>query len=475
MDFRTTTIERLVADVRERRVSARELAEAALANIERHNGRLNAFCAVRAEAARADADAVDGRLRAGDPVGPLAGIPLGVKDLEDAAGYVTTYGSELRLRDAPANGDSVLVARLKRAGCVVVGKTNTPEYGYKGVTDNRPFGFTRNPWALDHTAGGSSGGSSSALSSGMVPLTTGSDAGGSIRIPAALCGFTGFKASQGRVPLGGPTPPGASLLAVRGPMTLTARDLALSLDCVVGDEPSDPFALPHPGYSLRAALDAPNAPGSVVWSPTMGFADVDSEVAAACSAFVQRLAGNGVRIIEQQTVWARDPGPAWYVFWSTLRARTQGDLKGTPDWERIDRGLRNTIEHGLGTTGIDYARALDECHRLNADLESVFAKAPLLLTPTCAGQAPRQDAVGGVINGKPSPNWVAFTGGINMTRNPAGTVCVGYTRSGLPIGLQVIGRQRDDVGVLKALCYFEDLAALGHRAPHGVTSDRPPA
>jgi len=469
VDFRTVTIEELVCAVRARRTSARELIEAALANIDRHNPVLNAFCAVQPDDALAQADAIDRRLRQGDPVGALAGIPLGVKDLEEVAGYVTTYGSDLHLADAPSPVDSVLVARLKAAGCVVVGKTNTPEFGHKAITDNRPFGFTRNPWDLEHTAGGSSGGSAAALAAGMVPLATGSDGGGSIRIPASLCGFTGFKASQGRIPLGGAKPPGASVLAVRGPMTLRARDLAVALDAVVGDESTDIFALAHPGHSFRAALDGTNRPAAVVWSPNMGYAEVDEEVQAACAAFVARLAAAGVTVIERNSIWDKDPNGSWYVLWATLRARAQGHLKGSPAWERIDDTLRATIEYGLGVGGMDYARAMDACHELNLGLEAAFASAPLILTPTCSGQVPRKGAVGGLLNGKASPAWVSFTAAINMTRNPAGTVCVGYTRAGLPIGLQVIGRQRDDLGVLKALCFCEDLAALAHDAPHGVS------
>jgi Asp-tRNA(Asn)/Glu-tRNA(Gln) amidotransferase A subunit family amidase len=423
---------------------------------------------VRPDDARAQADAVDARLERGDPVGPLVGMPIGVKDLEDVAGYRTTYGSALHTNDPPALADSPLVARLKRAGCIVVGKTNTPEFGYKAVTDNRPWGFTRNPWNPEHTAGGSSGGSSAAVAAGLVPLATGSDGGGSIRIPGALCGFTALKASQGRVPVGGANPPGSGLLTVKGPMTLRARDLALALDAVVGDEPTDIFSLPHPGHSYRASLDAANAPAAVVWSPTMGFARVDAAIHDVCSAFVKRLASLGVRVIERATVWDEDPAPAWFTFWATQRARTQGPLKGTPDWEKIDDGLKPQIEAGLKVTGVDYSRAIDACHHMNRRLEAVFADAPLILTPTVSGQAPRRGAAGGLVNGEESPAWVSFTYGINMTRNPAGTVNVGYTKSGLPIGLQVIGRQRADLSVLKALCFFEDVTGPIRFAPHGV-------
>jgi aspartyl-tRNA(Asn)/glutamyl-tRNA(Gln) amidotransferase subunit A len=470
VDFRSTTIEALVCDVRARRTSARALTEAALANVAALNPTLNAFCAVHPDDARAEADAVDKRLAAGDPVGPLAGIPLAVKDLEEVRGYVTTYGSELHVDDAPATADSVLVARLRRAGCVVIGKTNTPEFGHKGVTDNRPFGFTRNPWNLEHSAGGSSGGSSSALAAGMIPLATGSDGGGSIRIPASVCGFTGFKASQGRIPLGGPKAPGANVLAVRGPMTLRARDLAVALDCVVGDDPTDIFALPGPDVAFRAALDGANRPPAVVWTPNMGFADVDSEVVDVCKSFVDRLAENGVRVIEREAIWSKDkePNGSWFVLWATLRARAQGGLRGTPAWDRIDETLRTMIEFGLSVSGVDYARAMDACHDLNQELEAAFVAAPLIVTPTCSGIVPRQGASGGLVNGRESAAWVTSTPAINMTRNPAGSIAIGRTRSGMPIGLQVIGRQRDDVGVLKALCYMEDLAGFAHEAPHGA-------
>ena len=192
----------------------------------------------------AQADAIDARLKHGDPVGPLAGIPIGVKDLEDARGFVTTYGAELHANDAPAQHDSVLVALLREAGCVILGKTNTPEFGYKGVTDNRPFGATRNPWNPDYSPGGSSGGTAAAFASGMIPLGTGSDGGGSIRIPASVCGFSGIKPSQGRVPAGGKSPPGSGILSVKGPMALRVRDVAYTLDAVLEHEPTDIFSLP---------------------------------------------------------------------------------------------------------------------------------------------------------------------------------------------------------------------------------------
>ena len=231
MDFRQTTILDLTQQVQTGQTSCKALVTAALQNIHRLDPVINAFCAVDDARALDEAAKIDQRLAAGEHL-PLAGIPFGVKDLEDAQGYITTFGSAFHTEDAPALEDSELVRRLRAAGAIVVGKTNTPEFGYKGKTDNVPFGVTKNPWDLTRTPGGSSGGSSAALAAGMVPLATGSDGGGSIRIPAALCGLSGIKTSQGRVPNGGPKPTGSGLLTVKGPMTRRIRDAAFRVGSV---------------------------------------------------------------------------------------------------------------------------------------------------------------------------------------------------------------------------------------------------
>jgi aspartyl-tRNA(Asn)/glutamyl-tRNA(Gln) amidotransferase subunit A len=464
MDFRDTTVFDLAEDVRTKKVSAREVTQATLSNIDRLNGELNAFCSVSAEDALSQADALDGLIAKGEDPGPLAGIPLGVKDLEDARGFITTYGSALHSEDSPAVEDSVLVARLRSAGCIVIGKTNTPEFGYKGMTDNIPFGATRNPWNRNRTPGGSSGGSAAALASGMIPLATGSDGGGSIRIPASLCGFSGIKTSQGRVPNGGSNPPGSGILSVKGPMALRTRDTAYALDTCVGDHPSDIFALPRSDHDWYPQLEVPGAPGKVIWSATMGFAKVDKEVLTCCEKAIGKLADSGVEIIEHDEIWEEDPVIYWMPIWAASRARAQGELKGTDGWDRIDAGLKPQIEMGLTrVSGVDYARAIDACHFLNLNLETAFESAPLILTPTTCGQTPNLQG-GGFINGDETPSWVAFTYGINMTRNPAGTVCAGLTEDGMPVGLQVIGRQRQDVSVLRGMAYLEEVIGFNQRA-----------
>lgn len=458
MDFRTHRVADLAEDVRSRQRSARELTEAALDRIQDLDDRFNAFVCVDEGAALRAADDVDRRLVGGEGVGPLAGIPVAVKDLEDAAGLPTRFGSKLS-DAAPVEGDSVLVARLRAAGCVIVGKTTTPEYGHKGVTESGLTGITRNPWNPERSPGGSSGGSAVALASGMVPLATGSDGGGSIRIPAALCGFSAIKTTQGRIPLGGPTPPGSSLCAVKGPMALTVADTALALDMCVGPHPTDPFSLPRSGSPWYEAATTPQLPTRVAWSPTMGFADVDAEIRRVSDEAIAALEGVGVEVVLVDDIWTEDPVGPWYAFWTALRARTHGHLVGTDEWELIDPSLREQVERGLSVGGVEIVRALDAIHQLNLDLDAVFEDVPIILTPTCAGQTP---VVGhpGTIDGEERPGWISFTYGLNLTRNPAGNVRCGFTADGMPVGLQVIGRQLGDVGVIQTMAAFEEVFGL---------------
>ena len=455
MDFREQSMRSVAERVNQGETTAVAVVTDALDAIEQLNPSLNAFCAVDPEHALQAAAEVDARRSRGDHL-PLAGVPFGVKDLEDAAGYVTSFGSAFHVDDAPAASDSELVRRLRQAGAVVVGKTNTPEFGYKGKTDNVPFGATKNPWQQSRSPGGSSGGSAAALAAGMIPLATGSDGGGSIRIPAALCGLSGIKTSQGRIPNGGPKPPGSGLLTVKGPMTVRIRDAAFALDQCLGDEPTDIFSLPAPAQHWTPQIDG-HLPKAVIWSPTMGITTCDDEILGHCEQVIEKLRARGVQVIERDQIWSENPFGAWLVFWTSARARAQGHLRGTPEWEKIDAALRPQIEMGLDRfSGADYARAIDRCHTLNLELETAFHEAPILLTPATRGHAPTLEG-DGFVNGEQTPDWVGYTMGINMTRNPAGTVPIGLSADGLPISMQVIGRQRDDLGVLKMLAGMEDL------------------
>ncbi len=365
-DFRDQPVAELARRIRSKELSAREVVDHALNQIERLNPELNAFVSVDPDRARRDAAAIDLRLAQGDDPGPLAGIPIGVKDLEAVEGFVTTYGSALRANDPPAPADCVHVARYRAAGAIIIGKTNTPEYGHKGATDNPLFGQTKNPWSLAHSPGGSSGGTGAAIAAGMVPLATGSDGGGSIRIPGALCGLSVIKTEAARIPISGTAMPGSGLLSTNGPMGWRIADSAYALDVAIGHDGGDPLSLPHPGVSWHEQIQHPSPPARAVWAPTFGFATVDDEVLSACDAAVKALEAAGTEVITVDSIWDEDPGAAWYTLWCVARYKAQGHLIGTPDFDRISETLQPQILTGAGVTGLEHAQAHDAMYALNA-------------------------------------------------------------------------------------------------------------
>jgi Asp-tRNA(Asn)/Glu-tRNA(Gln) amidotransferase A subunit family amidase len=460
VDLSSLTVQQIATGVRGGTWTATEVTAAALAAIDARNGSINAFVAVDPDVSMEQAAAVDAMLVTGGDPGPLAGVPVGVKDLEDAAGFRTTHGSVLEADAPKATRDSHLVARLRRAGCVVVGKTNTPEYGWTACTDNALFGFTRNPWDLGCSAGGSSGGSAAAVASGMVPLATGSDGGGSIRIPSALCGLSGFKPSLGRVPAGGPKPPGWLTFSSKGTMARTISEIAFSLDAVVGPEQDDLNSLPRPEASWVEAVATPGLPNRIGWSPTLGYAEVDAEVLAACERALAVLEGLGVEIVQVPTVFEEDPVGPWLEVVAACFTRDLATSRDDPRYEELHPQLRALVDHGEGVTGEQIVRAYDSFHHMNLRLVELFHDVRLLVTPTVAAAAPREDeGVDGTVNGVSTPAWVRYTYPFNMTRNPAATVCAGLTDAGLPVGLQLVGPQHADLAVLRAASTIE--VALG--------------
>jgi Asp-tRNA(Asn)/Glu-tRNA(Gln) amidotransferase A subunit family amidase len=236
------------------------------------------------------------------------------------------------------------------------------------------------------------------------------------------------------------------------------------LDRVIGPDPTDLRALPMPDVSWRAALEDPHPPLRVAWSPTLGYAPVDPEVLSICQAAVDTLAAAGTDVIEEPSVFPVDPIEPWLVLTSASNLRTVGDLLDTEEWDLLDDPVRQTAQWATRLSGADVLVAQDACHQLNLTLVSLFRSVSLLLTPTIAAKAPLVDT-DGILDGKPDPNWIRFTYPFNLTRSPAGTVCVGFTSEGLPVGLQVVGPQHADVAVLRLLTLMEDLLALDRRAP----------
>jgi len=457
----------LAALIRAHQLKPSELMESTLARIAAVNPKVNAFCALRAERAMADALALDQKLARREEVGVLAGLPLGVKDLEDAAGMPTTFGS-VPFKDYMPAADSVHVARLRAAGAIVVGKTNTPEFGCTGFTRNMLSGITRNPWNLERTSGGSSGGSGAAIAAAMVPLATGSDGGGSIRIPASYTGCFGYKPSHGRIPM--PMMMGLADwvdTTVPGPLTRTVRDAALYLDAAVGYDPSDPDSLPHPGISYLAILERLPRKLRVAFHPDFGRAivqhDVMREVVKGVEAF-KRL-GYTVDVLD-------DNVPEVGLEWLRLTATYAYALI----FDRIEahraefgRAFLAGAESAQRVGWDKVAAAQRKRTELNRWCQKVFERYDLLLTPTLPSEA---FAAGGPppkeIDGKPLPDLlsaVVFTYPFNMSGHPAASVRAGMTDSGLPCGLQIVAeRHRDDL-VLQAAYAYEQARPWNNHWP----------
>lgn len=442
----------LAALVRSRELSPVDLMERSLARIEALNPTLNAFVEVDAEGAMRQAEALAARLADGEEVGPLAGLPLGVKDLENAAGFVTTKGSRL-YRDNRVDFEDAHVARLKGAGAIVVGKTNTPEFGHIPFTDNELFGATLNPWNVERTPGGSSGGSSAALASGMVPLATASDGGGSIRIPACYTGLYGLKPSQGRTPIAPRPMPTWLSISCYGPLTRCVHDAAVYLDVIAGPHPEDPESLPPPGVSYADTLEEPLPRLRIAFNETLGVTRVQRDVLREVRAAAEAFAGMGHEVEENH-----DEIPEMGGWWARVSAfqslGQEWDNFSTRHDEFTARYIRQ-LDRALEVGPSDFQEFLRRRGELVAWTARLFERYDLLLTPTLpteafapAGPIPRE------IEGEQA-NAIAFTYPFNFTGHPAASVPAGLTDAGLPCGLQIVApRHRDDL-VLRASRAYE--------------------
>ncbi len=444
----------LAALVRARKLSPVELTEAMLDRIERVNPRLNAFCTVTPDAARQGAKIAEAAVMHGEPLGALHGIPLSIKDLIFTRGIVTTAGSRI-FADFVPEEDHVAVERLKAAGAVILGKTNTPEFGHKGQTDNPLFGPTHNPWRLDRTPGGSSGGAGAAVAAGLGPLALGTDGGGSIRIPASFCGVYGFKPSFGRIPHA-PGFPGWETFSVPGPMTRTVRDAALMLDVLAGPDDRDRHSLPSARASYLEACEEPIGGWSVAWSPDLGYARVDPEVARITEEAAAVFETLGCRVETVATGW-ENPEEIFSTMAAAEMHANWGDR--LPEWrDRMDPTFVRVLERGGGVTLREYLQAARRRREFWAEVQGFVARFDLFLTPTVAvppfasGDFGPQEIAGEKVS---RLGWMAFTYPFNLTGQPAASIPVGFTADGLPIGLQIVGRRHSDRAVLTASAAFE--------------------
>jgi aspartyl-tRNA(Asn)/glutamyl-tRNA(Gln) amidotransferase subunit A len=454
----------LARAIRAKEVSPAEAVEAVLDRIAAVNPAINAVVTVTEDLARAAARDVEKRITRGEPVGPLAGVPVTIKDLIMVKGVRTTWGSRIFERfiapeDAPA------VERLRAAGAVIVGMTNSPEFGYRPTTENPLFGETCNPWSLEHTAGGSTGGGAAAVAAGMGPLTLGTDAGGSIRIPASCCGVFGFKPTLGRVPMA-PVYGGLETLSHAGPLTRTVRDAALAMSVIAGPDGRDLSSLPNDGTDWLGSPDGGIAALRVAWTPDWGYAPVDPEVLSITEAAVRRLSAAGAAI-DVASPRFKDPSEAFgTLFPAFVAARLEGYLA---EWRtRMDPGLVKYIELGQRPSAVDFVQAGNVRRTLNDAFRDFFRTYNLLLTPTLAAPPlplgrPTYEEIAGKRVGP--LGWLAFTFPINMIGYPAATVPAGWTAAGLPIGLQIIGPRFADALVLRAAAAFEAAQPWADRRP----------
>jgi Asp-tRNA(Asn)/Glu-tRNA(Gln) amidotransferase A subunit family amidase len=447
----------LVRLYRTKEVSPVEVVDAVLDRIERVNPAINAYCTVAATEARAAAREAEAAARRGEALGPLHGVPYSLKDLTATKGLRTTMGSRVFEHHVPVE-DAILVERLRAAGAILLGKTNTPEFGCKPFTDNRIFGATRNPWSLAHSAGGSSGGAAAAVAAGLGPLAEGSDLAGSIRHPAAWCGVVGFKPSQGRIARY-PTPAAWNAMSVNGPITRTVADACLMFAAMVGPDPRDPLALPLTGEDWAALAEGASVRGCrVAWTPDLGgAAPVDAEVARV-SAGAARAFGELGCVLEEASP---EIGPIHEPFVSLNAALRQAAVGGhLEEWRaELDPILVRRLELGqsLSATAIGQAELARTAHHHR--LRQFFARYDLLLLPTTSIAARPLDALlPSEIAGRPIRDhldMMLLTYAFNLSGYPAISVPCGFTAAGLPLGLQIVGGWRQDALVLRAAAAFE--------------------
>lgn len=449
-----------------RQISALEALDAILARVASVNGQVNAIVTLATETAREEAYAVDTRIAAGETGGPLFGVPVSIKDLIETRGIRTTFGS-LYLQDFVPEQDAVLVERLRAAGCPVFAKTNTPEYGGKFTTDNKLFGVTPNPWDLSRSSGGSSGGAAAQIAAGMGPLAMGNDGGGSIRVPSSVCGVYGIKPQYGRVP-SWPRHNVWYLLNHEGPITRTVHDAAALLDITAGPDERDWFSLPAEVGSYLQACDGDIKGMRIAWSPTPGYGRVDPIVLEHCQRAVRIFEELGC-IVEEAS--PEIPNPEKIFLGSVVpRMLVQLEQELPPGFtENLDPVVQKLLSLGEQMTVRDIITALYGDYAIHDMLVPFFQKYELFLTPTLATPAyPSSSGIGpSEIAGLPvsSPLEPFFTHPFNLTGQPAASIPVGFTDTGLPVGLQIIGRRFAEKTILRASACFEAAHPWADRWP----------
>jgi aspartyl-tRNA(Asn)/glutamyl-tRNA(Gln) amidotransferase subunit A len=450
----------LVRTYADREISPVEATQAALDRIDAYDKAVNAYCLVDPDRALAAARESEQRWQRGEPIGSVDGVPTSIKDLLPTKGWPTLRGSRLISPEQEWDVDAPATARLREQGAVLLGKTTTPEFGWKGVTDSLLCGPTGNPWDPSRTSGGSSGGSAAAVALGMGALTVGTDGGGSVRIPAGFSGVVALKPTYGRVPLFPPTPFGT--LSHVGPMTRTVTDAALLMDVITAPDVRDWSAGEPPRGPYLDGLDAGVAGLRIAYSPRLGYADVDPEVEALVRAAVGVLAEGGA-LVEEVDPGFDDPVDAYHTLWFSGAAKVVLS-HGEDAVDRVDPGLAEIVEEGRRMTALDYLDATAVRMDLGMRMGRFHEAYDLLVTPTLPGTAFEAGVEVPAGSGlRRWTGWTPFSYPFNLTQQPAASVPCGLTASGSPIGLHVVGPRHADALVLRACRAYE--AATSWRWP----------
>ena len=449
-----------------RQVSSVEVTELFLRRIEEFNPILNAFLTVTGDEAVASAREADERISRGEGEGSLLGIPISIKDLEITKGIRSTMGS-LAFKDLVPDQDSATAERVRRSGAIILGKTNTPEFGLSGTTENRLGEACRNPWNTECTSGGSSGGAAAALAAGLCSLATGSDGGGSIRIPSSFCGLFGIKPTLGRVPrYGGVGNPSPNLTSQSGPMARNVRDAAMLLQALAGYDARDPGAMRGTPPDFISAVGQGATGLRVAWSTDLGYAAVDPEVA--------RVTAKGAKVFEELGCVVEDtdlslehPMDGFLSIFCAGAYLSYGKVYEEHK-DLLTDYVRENLALGKRTSGADYAKGLLAAHVMQSRIDDLMEKYDLLLTPTMSvpafpvGQFPQ------TIDGRDvAPRWgyMPFTPVFNLTGQPAASVPCGFSNDGMPIGLHIVGRRGEEATVLRASAAFEEARPWSHLRP----------
>jgi len=442
---------------RSKRLSPVEVARDVCDRIDKHNQRLNAYCLLDDDLFMAAARESEKRWYKREPLGLLDGVPVSIKDIILTKGWPTLRGSLLVDKQQAWDENAPSTARLLEHGALLVGKTTTPEFGWKAVTDSPLTGITRNPWNPEMTAGGSSGGAAAAVATGMCTLALGTDGGGSIRIPAGFCGVFGFKPSFGRVPAAPLSPFGT--LAHIGPITRNVADAALMLTVIAEPDARDWHALPAETKDYRIGLDEGVKYLRVAYSPDLGYAAVDPEITRIVEHAIDAFVELGARV-ELVTPGFDNPHDVFLKHWSAGAANLARNFDDTQR-AKLDPGLAQLIGVGESWGLLDYMRTVDQRAALGQHMNSFHEHFDLLVTPTLPIAAfPAGDQLSDANSQEYWFDWTPFSYPFNLTQQPAATIPCGLTSAGLPVGLQIIGPRYGDDSVLRASHAFEKLRAF---------------